>query len=208
MPRARAPRARIELEGDVLRVGLADGRWRNLTLDGARFAARDAACAQRFVRHLKLYLVDGRADLITPPDEGAIAPRAAQLPGVPEDAFVVETSTWESVVDWMRSGGRLGGWTIAELARLCCIASAQFAITVGEWAARVALDAAWEQGGPMRSGCDPRWSLRPLEEAAAHSPRAADALVAALASVLGDGRRPSGPRTVRRPVRSQGSHSA
>jgi hypothetical protein len=179
-PQPRTPRACVELEGDVLRLGLADGRWRSLGLDGARFAARDAACAQRFVRHLKLYLVDGRADLITPPDEGAIAPRAAQLPGVPEDATVVEAGDWEMVTDWMRSGGRLGGRSIAELARLCCIASAQFAITVGEWAARLALEG-WEQNGPMRSGCDPRESLRPLEEAAARSPRAAEALVAALA---------------------------
>jgi hypothetical protein len=180
-PRTRPPRARVELEGDVLRIGLADGRWRNLTLDGARFAVRDAACTHRFVRHLKLYLVDGRADVITPPDEGAIAPRAAQLPGVPEDAIIVEAGEWEMVVDWMLSGGRMGGRTIAELARLCRIASAQFAITVGEWAARVALDAAAEQGGPMRSGCDPKVSLRPLEEAASRSPRAAEALLAALA---------------------------
>jgi len=178
--RAPAPRALVELEGDILRLGLSDGRWRSLLLDGARFAARDAACTQRFVRHLKLYLIDGRADLITPPDEGAIAPRAAQLPGVPEDSIVVDAGAWETLVDWLRSGGRLGGRTIAELARLACIASTQFAITVGEWAARVALEGGWERSGPMRSGLDPRESLRPLEEAAWRSPSAAEALVAAM----------------------------
>ncbi len=177
----RPPRARIELEGDVLRVGMGEEGWRNLTLDGARFAARDAACAQRFVRHLKLYLVDGRADLITPPDEGAIAPRAAQLPGVPEDAIVVDSPAWEAVVDWMRTGGRLGGRTIAELARLCRIASAQFAVTVGEWAARVAIESSWERSGPMRSGADPRDCLQPLADEASRTPRAAEAWLAAMA---------------------------
>jgi hypothetical protein len=176
----RQPRARLELERDILRICLPDGRWRPLFLNGARFAVRDAARGRRFVRHLKLYLTDGRADLITPPDEGAIAPRAAQLPGVPDGAITVDRDGFEAVADWLQGGGRLGGRTVAELARLASIASAQFAITLGEWAAQVAMEMTWDRRGPLRGGSDLRHPLRPLEEAANRHPRAAEALVAAL----------------------------
>jgi len=178
---ARVARARVELEQDVLYLRTADGRLQSLVLNGARFAVRDATRAQRFVRHLKLYLVEGRADLITPPDEGAIAPRAAQLPVAPDGAVVVHAYAWDAVVDWLRGGGRLGGRTIAELARLAAVATPQFAITLGEWAAQVAMELTWERRGPMRTcGSDVIGSLRPLEEAARVHPSAADALIAAL----------------------------
>lgn len=159
---------------------MPDGRSRTLFLNGSRFAVRDAACSQRFVRHLKLYLRGERADLITPPDEGSIAPRAAQLPGVPDDSLIVDRAAWEAVADWMAGGGRLGGRSIAELARLACVATAQFALVLGEWAAQVAIEMSWERRGPMRVAGDVRHSLRPLELAAGHNPRAAEALVAAL----------------------------
>jgi hypothetical protein len=179
--RMRHPRAALELERDRFLLTLADGRWRGLHLHGARFFVRDASYTQRFVRHLALWMPEGRADLITPPDEGAIAPRAAGLPVVPEPAIVLEAPVWEAAVEWMRGGGRLGGRTVGELARIACIATAQFAIAIGEWAAEVAAEMSWERVGPMRSGGDMRHSLRPLHEAARRSPRAADALTAAMA---------------------------
>lgn len=160
---------------------LADGHWRGLQLHGARFFVRDAAYVQRFVRHLSLWLSEGRADLITPPDEGAIAPRAAGLPVVPDHAIVLDAPVWEAAVEWVRGGGRLGGRTVAELARIACIATPQFAIIIGEWAAEVAAEMSWERVGPMRGGGDLRHSLRPLHEAARRSPRAAEALTAAMA---------------------------
>lgn len=165
---------------------MPDGRCRTLFLNGSRYAVRDAAHAQRFVRHLKLYLRGDRADLITPPDEGAIAPRAAQLPGVPDDSVVVDIHAFEAVADWIEGGGRLAGRTVAELARLAAVASAPFAITLGEWAAQVALEMSWERRrGPMRVAGDLRHSLRPLELAAHDYPRAAEALVAALSHTSG-----------------------
>jgi len=83
-------------------------------------------------------------------------------------------------VDWLRGGGRPGGRTVAELACLACIATSQFAMTLGEWAAQVAHEMTWERQGPMRSGAALRHPLRPLEEAASRSASAAEALVAAL----------------------------
>jgi hypothetical protein len=118
--------------------------------------------------------------MITPPDQGAIAPRALRLPAVPDDVAILEVNAWEAVFDWLRKGCRLAGRTVRELANLACIATPQFAIAIGEWAAHVAREMTWENGGPMRGGgVDLRFSLRPLEEAARKSPRAQDALVAA-----------------------------
>lgn len=184
-PPAHSARARVELARDVLFLEMPDGRSRTMLLNGARFAVRDATRARRFVRHLKLYLADGRADLITPPEEGCIAPRAAQLPDVPDDATIVDAHAWEALVDWLQGGGRLGGRSIGELARLAAIASAQFAITLGEWAAQVAFEMTWERRGPLRGGSELQHSLRPLEEAANRHPRAADALIAALSHSSG-----------------------
>jgi len=61
------------------------------------------------------------------------------------------------------------------------IATPQFAIAIGEVAAQVALEMIWERNGPLRGGADLAHSLRPLYDAARRSPRASDALVAALA---------------------------
>ncbi len=177
----RPPRARLELEASSLVVTIAEGRVRRIGLNGARFVVRDATRDQRFVRHLTLLLPAERVDLMTPSEEGAIAPRAARLPGVPKDAIVVEVAAWEAAVDWLQSGGRLGGRTVTELARLACAATPQFAIAIGEWAAQVAVEMTWERAGPMRGGGELRELLRPLEAAATRSARAADALVAALA---------------------------
>lgn len=123
--------------------------------------------------------------MITPPETGAIAPRALGLPGVPDDVAIVEIDEWDAVLDWLHGHCRLSGRTVRELAQLACIASPQFAIAIGEWAARVAAEMTWENRGPMRGGAvDLRFSLRPLEEAARRSPRAQDALVAAYSRLM------------------------
>lgn len=178
--RLRGPRGRVEVERAHLLIIMADGRKRRIALEGVQFEIRDAASASRFVRHLILHPVGDRVDLITPPDEGTIAPRVARMPEVPDNVVIIDIKDWEVVADWLRSGGRLGGRTVADLARLACVASPRFAVVIGEWAAEVAHEMTWERIGPMRASGDARHTLRPLEEAATRSARAADALVAAL----------------------------
>jgi hypothetical protein len=163
-------------------VTYPDGRCLRLDLDGSHVAVADATFRSRFVRHLSIASPDDTVDLITPPDEGAIAPRAARLPVAPPGSAVISASTWEIVVDWVQSSGRMAGRTVTELARLTCLASPQFAVVLGEMAARAAVEMVWEHAGPMRGGTDVIDSLRPLEDAARTSPRAGEALVAALAA--------------------------
>jgi hypothetical protein len=100
---------------------------------------------------------------------------------VPRASFIVAGAVWDTVVGWIRGGGRLGGRTIVELARLACVATPTFAIAIGECVAHVAAELTWERLGPMRGGGSFVQMLQPLEEAAAGSPRAAEALVAAMA---------------------------
>ncbi len=182
----RVARASLELARDTLRLQLPNGGRRDLSLNGAAFSVRDAACSQRFVRHLALSHCEGRVHLVTPPDKGAIAPRAARLPIVPAEHVVVEIRAWEALLDWLRGGGRLGGRTVRQLASIARIASPAFAVAIGEWATQVAVEMIWDRRGPLCGGGSLRQTLRPLEEAAAESPRAAEAWVAALscASVL------------------------
>lgn len=167
----------------MLLLTCPDGRWQSVPLHGSRFQVGDAAYDQRFVRHLRIEAPGRCVDLITPPDQGAIAPRAAGLPGVPAGVAVVEAPAWEVIVDWLRGGGRLGRLTVAELARLCRVATPQFAVDIGERAAQVAVEMIWERCGPMRGSGGMINSLRPLEEAARTSPRATEALMAALAAM-------------------------
>jgi len=173
------PRASVSLAWTELAVQMADGQCRSFSLDGAVIGVADAAFRRRFVRMLTLERVDQRTALITPP--GAIAPRAVLLPVAPEDAAIVEDGVWDTIVGWVTSGGRLAGRTVAELASLAVIATPQFAIAIGEVAAQVALEMVWEQAGPLRGGADLDHSLWPLYDAARRSPRASDALVAAMA---------------------------
>lgn len=180
--RAPAPRTEVELARDELFLRFPDGRWSHVALHGCRVSVSDAACSQRFVRRLALDSECARLDLITPPERGAIAPRAAGLPGVSHDAAVVETSSWEALADWLLSGGRLAGRTVAELARLACVATPQFAVIIGQLAARVAAEMVWDRCGPMRDSGGMPNALRPLAEAARSSPRAADAFMAARAA--------------------------
>lgn len=179
---APAPRTEVELARDELFLRFPDGRWSHVALHGCHVSVSDAACSQRFVRCLALDSERARLDLITPPDRGAIAPRAAGLPGVSHDAAVVETSSWEALADWLLSGGRLAGRTVAELARLACVATPQFAVIIGQLAARVAAEMIWDRCGPMRDSGGMPNALRPLAEAARSSARAADAFMAARAA--------------------------
>jgi len=176
-----APRADVSVEESELIVQMPDGACRHVDLDGASVAVVDAAFRRRFVRMLTLERGGERAAFITPPDHGAIAPRAVPLPLAPDDAAVVEDGAWDTLVEWITTGGRLAGRNVAELARLAVIATPQFAIAIGEVAAQVALEMIWERNGPLRGGADLAHSLRPLYDAARRSPRASDALVAALA---------------------------
>jgi hypothetical protein len=169
----------------TLHLTLPDGRPRDFALAGADLAIADATHARRFVRHMRLASAAEVMHLITPPEEGAIAPRAVQLPRAPEDAGIIDRHAFDTVHEWVVSGGRLGGRTIDELARLARLATSAFAAVIGERAAQIAIETIWPFGGPMRgavTGDDVRHRLRPLEVAARDSDRAAEALVAALAA--------------------------
>ena len=193
-------RTLVEIGPDRLYLALPDGGARELALSGAELRVGDATFAQRFVRHLHLRADAGATDLITPPEDGAIAPRAAQLPRAPDDAGIVERPLFDTLVQWLGAGGRLGACTIAELAALARVATAAFAVVVGERAGQLAVETVWPHGGPMRggdSGDDVRRRLHPLEEAARTSERAAEALIAALSFTAPSGRR--GPLPGRRP---------
>ncbi len=179
--RELAPRAEVSLAWSELTLVFRDGRSRWIDLDGCASDVVDATFRRRFVRMLTIERgADGLA-LITPPDHGAIAPRVAHLPTAPADAAVLDDGTWQVVVDWIRSGGRLSALTVAELARLAMIATPPFALLVGEVAAQVAFEMVWEQAGPWRGGAAIEDSLAPLQQAARHSARASEALIAALA---------------------------
>ncbi len=168
------------MDDRALYLSLDDGAWDEMPLSGVRVLERDAQCDQRFVRHVVVRTPLRRLDLITPPEAGAIAPRAARMPGVPHSAIIVDTPVWETVSHWIRTGGGLTGRTIAELARLAAVATSQFAISLGECVAHVAAAMTCEHLGPMRSAGEVSELLRPLEDEARHSPRANEALVAAL----------------------------
>lgn len=182
-------RASISLDADSVSLTLASGYTRRHPLDGCAVVIVDAACQRRFVKMLILerssdsghFFADERLVLITPPDRGAIAPIAARVQAAPSESFVVETEEWEALTRWLSGGGRLSACSVLELARLASIASPQFAVVIGEVAAEIALESLWEAAGPLRgrSGLDD--SLRPLYDSARRSPRAADALIAALA---------------------------
>jgi hypothetical protein len=178
-------RTRLEIGGGALHLTQPDGRAREFALAGAELAVADATSASRFVQHMRIWSAADAVHLITPPEEGAIAPRAARLPRAPDEAGIVDRDAFETLYDWLAGGARLGGRTIEELARLARLATSGFAAVIGERAAQQALDTVWPFGGPMRggpTGDDVRRRLRPFELAARDSDRAAEALVAALAA--------------------------
>jgi hypothetical protein len=161
--------AEVQLDADVVIVRMPDGRIRKLSLDGVvpmtidgfALAHVDVHDQRRFVRMLVLEREASREVMITPPE----------------------------LADWVIGGGRLAACAIAELARLAMIATPQFAVLLGEVAAQRALEVAWVGRGPLRGGTDVDTALQPLVEAARQSPRAAEALVSALAHAAGATRR-------------------
>jgi hypothetical protein len=202
-PVPRSPRAVISLDANAISLTLPGGLTRHHSLDGCAVVTADATRQRRFVKMMILERFAGergehaaaeRLSLITPPDRGAIAPGVVRVPMAPGDAVVIEEEEWEALHRWLVGGGRLSACSVVELARLAAIASPQFAVVIGEVAAELAMESTWELGGPLRgrSGLDD--SLRPLYDLARRSPRASDALIAALsrAAVMPRARRGTG----------------
>jgi hypothetical protein len=158
-------------------------------MDGFVTVNIDRFDERRFVRMLVLERTVGRDVFVTPPEFGAVAPNVVRLPAAPPDAAVLDTSAWEALAEWVIGGGRFAGCAIADLARLVTIATPQFAVLIGEVAAQRALELASVARGPLRGGTDLDTALQPFVEAARRSPRAAEALVSALAHAAGARRR-------------------
>jgi len=187
-------RAEVQLDPATLWLAMPDGRVRRHVLDGCEPVVVDAFSVdarhqRRFVRMLVLERGVERTTVITPPDQGAVAPRVVSLPETPPDAAIVDVRAWEVLAEWVLGGGRLAACSIADLARLATIASAPFAVLIGEVAAQRALELAWAMHGPLRGGAEVEIALQPLVDAARSSPRAAEALVSALAHAAGARRR-------------------
>jgi hypothetical protein len=193
---ASSARAEVQLDADVIVLRMPDGRVRRLSLDGTSPFAIDGfvvfhvdiGSERRFVRMLVLE-GDSIDVLITPPEHGAVAPNVVRVPEAPAEAAVIDPETWEALADWVIGGGRLAACAITDLARLATIATPQFAVLIGEVAAQRALELAWVGRGPLRGGTDLDTALQPFVEAARQSPRAAEALVSALAHAAGATRR-------------------
>jgi hypothetical protein len=195
----RPARATVQLENDVVLLTMPDGRTRRHALDGVEASAIDGCVAakvddarweRRFVRMLVLARAAENNVVITPPDQGAVAPNVVRLPQAPPDAAIVDTRVWDALADWVLGGGRLAACAIEDLARLATIATPQFAVVIGEVAAQRALELVWESAGPLRgAAADLDIALQPLVDAARQSPRAQEALVSALAHVAGATRR-------------------
>jgi hypothetical protein len=190
----RPARADIQLEPDVLVIVMPDRQARWHALDGVVATTGDGCVStrvgagrvqRRFVRMLVLERDGQRWFVVTPPDQGAVAPNVVRLPEAPADAAIVDVRAWEALAEWVVGGGRLASCSVAELARLACIATAQFAALIGEVAAQRALELAWAAGGPLRGSSEVDWALQPLFEAARTSVRANEALVSALAHAAG-----------------------
>ncbi|MCX5748266.1 MAG: hypothetical protein NT062_37920 [Proteobacteria bacterium] len=196
----RSPRAEVQLDPDLVALALPDGRRRRHSLDGCTPDALDGFVAlrdvgefprrqRRFVRMLVLERGVDRHVYITPPDEGAVAPNVVCVPEAPSEAAILEPGAFEALSDWVLHGGRFAAFSIGELARLAQIASVSFAAEIGEVVAQRALEIAWDARGPLRGGGGMIGSgagmidasLQPLVDAARQSPRAGDALMAALA---------------------------
>jgi hypothetical protein len=181
------------LDGFVVRerpTQVSEAHARAAARHGAEHAAGlHARPERRFVRMLILERELERLVIVTPPEEGAVAPSVVRLPQAPDDAAIVDGHAWDALADWIMGGGRLAGCSISDLARLAAIASPPFAVLIGEVAAQRALELVWAARGPLRGGFDLETVLHPLAAAARQSSRVAEALVAALAHAAGATRR-------------------
>jgi hypothetical protein len=213
----RPARADIVLEPDTLVIHMPDGRTLRHDLHGAAVSTMDGFVAERSARGsspdivripggrqhvspprvlrrvVRMLVVETatepRVFVVTPPDEGAVAPNVVSVPEAPPDAAVVDRRVWEALHEWLAGGGRLTALSISDLARLACMATSQFAALIGEVAAQRALEGVWSSSGPLRAGFDFDTALQPLQDAAKQSTRANDALVSALAHAAGAARR-------------------
>jgi hypothetical protein len=180
-------RAEAQVDHDALVLRMPDGRTRRYALDGSIAAVADGCVAiavhgqRRFVRMLIIERGSERHTVITPPDQGAVAPGVVRVPEAPVGAPIVEARAWTAIAEWIMGGGRLAACSIAELARLAAIATPQFAVVIGEVVAQRAREAVWMAAHPLRGVTDLDTVLQPLVDAARESPQAAEALVAALA---------------------------
>ena len=190
--------AKVQLESDVLIIEMPSGWTQRYVIDGATasigdgfsLARRDGGrIERRFVRMLIIERGGRHVTVITPPEQGAVAPNVVRVPEAAHDAAIVDGPTWEALAEWLIGGGRLGALAVADLARLACISTPQFAVIIGEVAAQRALDLVWVATGPLRGVHDVDAALQPLSDAARHSTRAAEALISALAHVAGRTRR-------------------
>ena len=211
----RPERAHVQLDPDALILVMPDSWIRRHPLDGVHATIADGFVAdrsargsaetittttrhhapivprvlRRFVRMLILEGDGARVVVITPPDRGAVAPNVVFLEEAPPDAAIVDEGSWDALAEWLLGGGRLAACSVADLARLACIATPQFAVLIGEVAAQRALELVWAEAGPLRSGQDLDSALQPLVDAAKHSQRASEALVSALSHAAGASRR-------------------
>jgi hypothetical protein len=193
----RSARAEVHLDPDVLILAMPDGRPRRYLLDGYAVTCLDGYMRERidarwerrrFVRMLVLEREHERHTIVTPPEQGAVAPNVVRVPEAPADAAIVDGHAWEPLADWLMGGGRLAGCSISDLARLAEIATTPFAALIGEVAAQHALEQVWATRGPLRGAFGPtdaESALHPLVAAARRSPRVAEALTAALAHATG-----------------------
>jgi hypothetical protein len=193
----RPARAHVELEPDALVVEMPGGWTLRHVLDGISPVVTDGFVAEhnlggRLHRHFVRMLALGRVTVITPPEQGAVAPNVVRVPEAPADAAIVDVPTWEALAEWLLVGGRLAACSIAELARLACIATPPFAAIIGEVVAQRALEIVWASRGPLRGATELESVLQPLVDAARASPRAAEALVSALSHAAGARRRRRG----------------
>lgn len=210
----RPARAHVQLDPDALMLVMPNAWIRRHPLDGVHITISDGFVAERsargsqetivtrhgapvqpprvlrrFVRMLILERESERIVVITPPDQGAVAPNVVLVEEAPADAAIVDDRSWDALADWLLGGGRLAACSIADLARLACIATPQFAVLIGEVAAQRALEHVWAASGPLRGGGDLDSVLQPLVDAAKHSTRATEALVSALSHAAGARRR-------------------
>lgn len=210
----RPARAEVHLEANALLLAMPDGRIRRHHLDGVHATTSDGFVAERsargsselipldstvnvaprvlrrFVRMLVLERDGERCVVISPPEQGAVAPGVVRVPEAPHDAAIVDNDAWEALADWMLCGGRLASRSISDLARLATIATPHFAGLIGEIAAQRALELVWlDAAGPLRGGFDLDSVLQPLVDAAKSSARAGEALVSALSHAAGARRR-------------------
>lgn len=205
------------MDVDALVLLLPDGGMRRHPLDGVLASTADGFVAERsargsseliprhhsrhdvvaaaprvlrrFVRMLVLDDDRERLVIITPPEEGAVAPGVVHMPEAPSDAAIVDERTWDALADWLGAGGRLSACSISDLARLATIATPHFAVLIGEVVAQRALEYVWEASGPLRGGFEIEPVLQPLVDAAKTSARAGEALISALSHAAGARRR-------------------